>query len=800
MPAEVVSPLEFLHPRRVLTAEQIALLIEDMKHALQGASAENYFRRMELNHDTRFAWWAGQSDDGLKWSTPNGGRLRPGEVPVEVFPWEGASDTRVRLVEMVIREHNRLKRLALQRKQQQVGPRNLSPEDDPQAKAALWGQVAEYYEDITARELRTAMAQWPDITHEYGSGYLYAGWKSETRLAKRTLSMEQVKAAITAAALEAAQMMTRQLWESEGGDTEQAPELDAEQQHLITLDASVKLQELIEDPKQNAVLALQLQRMDEEMPLDEAKRLAKALTWDGTEPVSYYAVELANQRPDFRALTYGVNFFFNPSAGRMKDCGWAAMEEWVSVVDLENRANNPHEPYDEAWIAKVKQHKGKRAFDFSEFMRGTSQSSWLLAGGRVRSKLADTEQDAARAGMVQILHVYHIANTIGSAKAVYHTVLSGHVLDSAGLSQCCEHAEGRLPFFEHLNDIEALTMLDSEGYGEKSCTDQMEVKIQRDLRADDASMKIKPPLQVPASYTGTRVPLMPGVQIPTMMTAGMGKIEPLLTGARSNEMVALEQSTRDSFDEFWARGMKVDPVTKQTASQVLVSDFLMDVGAVKEWVFKLIQQFSPPELRAGFVNGLPVDIMMDRKEIQGAVGVNLDFDVADLDGNAVEKKLKSLPAVLSLNTKGELNTAPFLKSVTASLFPASYRLLIEDSDKRAKEETEDEQTIVSKILSGTLFDEESSYVPAVNHDLRLQVMQRIFGAQVNKQGGIVQMQPMGLEGQPSRAQKVFMEDATVKALVENRFAFHARQIQQMQDNAQTGRQLVQPVADEIATA
>jgi len=82
----------------------------------------------------------------------------------------------------------------------------------------------------------------------------------------------------------------------------------------------------------------------------------------------------------------------------------------------------------------------------------------------------------------------------------------------------------------------------------------------------------------------------------------------------------------------------------------------------------------------------------------------------------------------------------------------------------------------------------------------LQVMQRIFGAQVNKQGAIVQMQPMGLEGQPSRAQKVFMEDATVKALVENRFAFHARQIQQMQENAQTGRQLVQPVADEIAGA
>ena len=111
MPDDIESPLTKLHPRKTLGAPDIAALLDDISAELQAAAALDIFRRMELNHDTRFAWWPGQTDDGRKWNVKERwDRLSPGQEPTRaVFPWQGASDSRVRLVETVIREYNVLK-------------------------------------------------------------------------------------------------------------------------------------------------------------------------------------------------------------------------------------------------------------------------------------------------------------------------------------------------------------------------------------------------------------------------------------------------------------------------------------------------------------------------------------------------------------------------------------------------------------------------------------------------------------------------------------------------------------------
>ena len=157
------SPLSALAARKKPTPAEINALIAAMKAELKGANQLGYYQRMEQNHDARYCWWSGQSVDGRKWSKDTGRRNRtlPGEVPPEeVFPFEGASDARVRLIDTVIRERCNFMRLALQRRQERIGPRNLSPDSAPQQKAALWSQVMSYFEDITRREYRRACARW----------------------------------------------------------------------------------------------------------------------------------------------------------------------------------------------------------------------------------------------------------------------------------------------------------------------------------------------------------------------------------------------------------------------------------------------------------------------------------------------------------------------------------------------------------------------------------------------------------------------------------------------------------------
>ncbi|HEY1053431.1 MAG TPA: hypothetical protein VGE39_26850, partial [Prosthecobacter sp.] len=385
--SDTVSPLVQWNPRKKLGADDIQALIEDMKAALQGAQALGYFERMERNHNTRFAWWEGQSDDGKKWGDPGGRRLKPGQVPRDVFPWEGSSDVRIRQVEKVIREHNVLKRLAVQRRQQVVGPRNLSPDEDPQAKSALWGQVAAYYEDLTKREVRRAFAQWADIAHEYGHGILFAGWKSETKLAPRKISAEQLQEIVVGAALASATAVMQEQWAAEGGAPEEAPDLTPEEQVVIEHNAAAKLADMVLDPKQRELLVAELQKADQGMPRDEALRVASKLKL-GAE-VDYYAVEVVSLGPDLRALTYGIDAFFPPLQTRLQaDLPWFAMPEWVSVAELKNRVNDPHAPYQEAWVEEVIKHKGK-AFNLAETLGGCSSASWILSGGSVRSGLSE---------------------------------------------------------------------------------------------------------------------------------------------------------------------------------------------------------------------------------------------------------------------------------------------------------------------------------------------------------------------------------------------------------------------------
>lgn len=797
---ETPSPFTSLKPRKKLQADDINAILEDMKAALRGAHALDFFDRMEFNHDTRFAWWPGQTRDGRKWMSDERreayGRVMPGQTPPRtVFPWEGASDIQERLVDKVIREHNVLKKLAIQRRQERIGPRDLSPDENPQTKAALWAQVASYYQDITKREFRTASAQWADIAHEYGHSLMFVGWRSEPQMVERQIDADQVREIVSAAAVDLAQQMTAAQWLSDGGDPESVPELDAEQIVLIQDGASSKLLEMMEDDEQRTLLATQLMRIDEDMPRDEAMRVAKALKWG--EPVTYYAVTLVSDGPDFRALTYGVDVFFPATTTRVRKAPWICMPEWVTEVELKNRINNPHEPYNERCVNEVLKHPGK-AFDLSEFVTGSS-INWLLSGGHVRCGVNQDSVDETNKKQYQILHVYYRASAVGNVQALYHTVLHGKVQDMALYHECCEHAHGRYPFVETLSDIEAPYLLAAEGYAEKRPTCQAEITTHRNMRSDNASMTIKPPMKVPINQAGGKIDLRPGVQIPTRTTAGMGLLEPLNLGADARGSQEVEQTTLDAFNEYWARGQKVDAEIKMATRQVLISDFLTDVEAVSVLTFQNIQEFAPDELRASFLGGLPVSLRATREEIQGMVSVELDYDVGELDPVLQDKRMKGLSMALQFDNQGLLQRAPILKAIVATYLPSHYKLLVADPNVQAKEEETQEQDILAKILSGTLFDERSTLIPGSNHALRLQVMQAIFGVQVDKKGEVIASAPKGPEGQPTRAQRLFAEDPEVQALIMNRLRFHALQIQQM-ENAQTGKIGVEPVAEENAPA
>jgi len=785
-----VSPLEELKPRKGVGEEEISRMIKDMKEAFDGAQALDFFTRMELNHDTRTCWWPGQTGDGRKWPNRDRqptGRLLPGQKSYEVFPWPGAADSRVPLVEEIINEHVMMKRLALARSQQRIGPRNMDPEQKPQEKAALWAQAAEYYEDVARESLHKAVAQCADISEEYGHAMLYVGWCKDIQVGKREMGADQLLQVVAAGAIQQAEQAAAAAAEQTGAQpAENGSFLTPQQQQEIMQAVAEQLGELILDPEMKDQLIEGLMALDPQMTKSEARRVATGLKEPG--PVTYYVAEAKYERPEWCALTPFVDVFYPATTTRVQEAAWVTMPEWLTKPELEERVDT--KGWSQAWVNEVLEHPGKAlelaaATEFGRY-------PWLLSCGSVRSSVRTTTQQLnEEERLFQVLHVYYRATALGGAPALYHTVLHGEVKDKAGLHECCEYAHGRYPFADVMREHTATYLLASRGVGEISFTQQNEVKIQRDMRADNASLVIKPPMQVPLTMAGGQIDVRPGVQIPMRTTAGMGKLEPLKVGADGTGSMEVDKVTIESLNAYWARGPLVDPEIKLSHRQMLVSDFLADIRVARLMTFQLVQEFAPEVIRASFLGGMAVDMHVSREEIQGQVAFELDFDVADLDPSMVEKRMKAIAALQGMDREGLMQNGPLMKAMTAWLLPSHYRLLVAQPQKQAMEEAEDERRIIGSLLNGM----EEPYTEGQNHQLRLQVLQDIFGIQVGRDGEIAIMQPKGQEGKFTRAQKVAQADEDVAALLKNRVKFHSFQVQQYQENAQTGRTGVEPVRE-----
>lgn len=804
------SPLVKLNPRATLSPSDIQQMIADMQQAIRDALRMGYFARMEINHDARWNWWEGQTPDGLRWgmdevrgSSVN--RLRPNELP-DVFPWPGASDVRVGLIDLVIRERVAMLKLALQRRQERIGPRDFSSGNDPQAKAALWGQVSDYYEDVAKLEFRTAMAQWSDVAEEYGWALLYVGWREDEQVVEKTIQPQDLMRMVAFAAHDVAHHAAAAQWEAGGNDPEQFPGLNKLQSHQVITGAAFRLKEMMTDPTQKSALVAALMTYDPAMPRSEATRVAASLKLG--QPVSYYATSPFSASPEFKVFTPFIDCIVPATTERVKTSPWVATTEYVSEAEL--RARIETHGYDEAWVAQVLTKPG-RTFILTD-ITGMDKFNWVLSHGGVRTGLRSTATDDPTQNKVyQLLHAHYRPVALGNVRAVMHTVLHGQVADSYGLHECCEYAHGQFPLMELLSEIEAPFLLAARGAGEKTFTDQNEVKTQRDMRTDAASFMIKPPVQVPwMDGKKTIDALRPGRVIPLRTSMGMGSsIIPVDLKIDTRGSLEVEMTTMDAFNEKWYRGTKMDPVMKQTRQQVMVSDFLLQVREAKLMVFRLVQEFAPDDLKATFVNGLPVNLAVTREEIQGMPSLEIDFDVGGLDSDQVKDKLASLGELLGADNQNVINRTPILSAAAAWLFPAQWATMIKQPDQTAQDEVADEQSINSQILNGTQFDQEGSYVIGTDHKLRLQTMQGIYGVQTDDKGTVIQMIPNGPPGkgdggapirQPSRAQNIYQADPDVQTRVNNRLQFHARQIIQQQVNPQTGRNLVESTPAPTAPA
>jgi hypothetical protein len=739
-------------------------MIDEIRRATGRAGDLDFYSRMEVNHWYRFCWWEGQTWTGRK----DGEDLDPRKT----FPWTGASDARVPLIDEVINERVDQLMVAFDLARFRVGPRDLSADNNVQNRSAVWSGVAEYYQDESREEMRTAVCQWVDWADEFGHAVLYVGWKEKLQLERKTIRAADLLELRAGAALTAAQNAALVEAQAAGIEVEDPSQLIShEQQVAIMAGVEAMLAEDVLSTEVTEELVASILQWDPEMPESEARRIASVMSLDGE--VEYFAPYVAESQPCWTALLPYIDVLYPPEVRKIQDSPWVAMTEWLTEVELREKVTA--EGWSQAWVERVLERPGK-AYDFGTEM-WADRRNWVMSGGMVGIGVHNTSDEDAP--IYQVLHVYYRATAQAGVPCMYRTVLSGWVEDLEGFHEACPYAHGKYPFRERVREIRAKSMIESRGVGEVSFSDQVALKVHRDQLNDHASLQLLPPAEVPIQQGGGRFPaLRPGVQIPRRTTgtgaAGINWLKPPGNPAVSERA---EQDIRMSVDRYWGRGAAVDPEVKLTRARARTGHFLGDVREVWKLTFQAIQEYAPEEIRVASVGGLPVDLQVSRQDIQGQVSLDLSFDPADFDLDTVMKKLRVLnEGLLPLDRRGSINTYNIVRAAVSAVMPQWVREIVPQSEEQTlQSEIEQEDQVLGQLLLGL----EQPYIPGGDHRARLDLLQR-------------RLQAKNPDGSPVAAVRILQANPDLAELVTNRMKFHKHQLDQQQ-NAVTGRVGVEPV-------
>jgi hypothetical protein len=330
------------------------------------------------------------------------------------------------------------------------------------------------------------------------------------------------------------------------------------------------------------------------------------------------------------------------------------------------------------------------------------------------------------------------------------------------------------PFVEMPRERATRPLLESRGIPELVQTAQEEIKIQRDYRADRASISILPPVRVPANRGKFDLVLGPGVQVPERRPGEIGWMDPPRPDAGSIEV---ENATRFDVNNYFGR--MADGVPPQMAmihTQEMVDSWLLDMKLCIIQTMALAQQYLTPEEVSRVTGNASLAFSASPQDIRGRFDITAEFDARLLDNEALGAKLKYLSEILvPMDSFGVIDRAGLVKYMFQAVDPNMAAMLVQDIGAATQQEIEDEQVQFSKIAAGT---EPPMKEGGQNAQVRLQTLQQI------------------IQSNPAVSQR-YQQDEIFRRMLDARMQAFQFQLQQSQ-NAVIGRVGAQPALQQMA--
>jgi hypothetical protein len=710
------GPTDGHYRERAAVEPDLNLLREEFLWAVEKRDS-NFFRRARLNYNTRYCIWANQSSDGRKWQAFKG---------QEIFPWPGASDARVPLVDMFINE-DVAKLMVVWRRMKVIATGTESNDADFGHRIT---QVLRWMKYTQMREARREMRLLANTMLERGAAALGIFWEKRRQLGYETVDLED----ITAAAMETA-------------ETGQAPAPDISPEEMLALP------KVILDPSQEKAVC----EIAAKLYPDVAKaRLLKAVKDLRTAGVARFPRPyVVMNRPVMVAFALNEDLFVAPEATDIRQARTIDRLELLTESDLMERQGS--QGWDAAWVNEmIETQRGKLPADFDGQMLRANMT-------RVNSRgVLNTDR------LFAVVHGYRRRHDEDGVPGLYYTCYSPFITGAThghhkgyAYHSLLDYDHGEQPFTLFERETRSRLLDDARGMGEVLATHQQQIKAEWDSRIDRSSIATLPPFHHPEGEAPDK--WGPGVKIGTMRPEDYGFVDIPKWDPGSGEV----QQFVGNFARRYA-GRFVEEENNQIEAQIvgqdLADNFMGSCAEADTHILKLCQQYMPEEFYYRVVGSSKAkSIRGSREEIQGAFDVSVSYNVSDLDPEQVEKKLGYIEKALQWDITGRVDRDEVLTVGFEMIDPNMGERVLRPAEEAAQAEIEDEDNVLSKMASGIGTDVK----PGQAYQMRLQrLQQRIMGSE--------------------KLKRMYQQDEEFKELVDNRMKQLGHQLEQ-RENAKIGR-------------
>lgn len=646
----------------LLGAEDVA--VRELEEAITCAirDGSTYLEQCVTDYQTRRCLWAGQSPDGRKHKGASDEK--------EPFPFEGASDVRIRLADEIVNDAVALMLAGMKRALMQAGPMESS---DTQTAAQVTTYLRWLLPVAMKQNLRIELPLLANWQETYGVSVLAVTWDEETRTRLRTVALDEIVNGV------------RTLAELAVENPDLADEARTAAERLGALYDETRdeeltdwLQELYEDmkPRQARKALLDL-RTKQECKVPEKLRM--------------------RNKPQWTARRVFQDVFFPANTTDLQRAPWIADREALTPVEL--RARVLSDDYDEGTVEEA---IGKRTKTTIVKLPETVEMS-------DRMVVDDME------GLVEVFHVWRkIVDEDGATNLKVTSFVPG--VEDPLTEYTVDFAHERLPFVEFVRMRTERVLLENRSVPELAESHQSEIKSQRDARVDRTSLSISPPVEVPIQRAKETLRFGPRVQIPYRR---QGEIAWMTPPPFDADTINIEEQTRRDVDSYFARAAdSVHPTRQGVYQQRAIDDWLGGLVLATMQTLALTVQYDRESWER--VTGFPCPFESGA-DVERMCDLLLDFNAQDLNLEYVLKKLDVVnKGILPMDTMGLTDRSVIVQWAMRSVDPVIAQQAVRSVQAASTQEIEDEQMQLTKIMAGI----EPERKEGLNYALRLQTLEQ----------------------------------------------------------------------------